>query len=236
MLPTYRSTGFFLFAILSTVAACGDPDDGTTSSELRGDMRYRDAATNPDGSAREAATPPADQGATITVTVEGTGTLDGLDGTRCELEGAAGQFQALFDAQAQLDGSGAYVAALSATDARILTPGGCAIPNLTVGVITDVRVRGEIAATTASCHTYCAANARATAEAQCSAAADQAQCRAAAEGTAAAACESECTTQRHVIVAETSLAASLLGNVDADSLRSAALGELSVDVTFDRME
>jgi hypothetical protein len=38
------------------------------------------------------------------------------------------------------------------------------------------------------------------------------------------------------IVAEVSLAASLLGDLDAEALRAAALGDFSADLTFDHME
>jgi hypothetical protein len=39
-----------------------------------------------------------------------------------------------------------------------------------------------------------------------------------------------------VIVAEASLSASLLGDLDADSLRAAAMGDFAANLTFDHME
>jgi hypothetical protein len=39
-----------------------------------------------------------------------------------------------------------------------------------------------------------------------------------------------------VIVAETSLVASLFGDLDGEALQAAALGDFTADLTFDRME
>src|SRR5690606_32616799 len=138
------------------------------------------------------------------------------------------------DSTVQIDDGGVYAAGYGEGDARIETLGGCEIPELTVGVITDVVVRAEIEANTVNCESYCAANARATAEAECQGAQDQVSCRGSAEASAAAACTTECTTQRDVIVAEASLSASLLGELDVEALRAAAFGDFAADLTFDR--
>jgi hypothetical protein len=212
---------------------CGGGDDPDTGSEVQGLTAYRDSSTDASGATRDPATPPA-QSANVTVTVRGNGTLSGLDPT-C-LDSATGQFHALYDSTAQLDGDGGYVSSMAAADAVLQTPSGCAIPDLTVGVITDVVVRAELDVTTANCDTYCAASARADAEAECAAAPDRATCWAAAEADAAAACQTECTTQAEHIVAEASVSGSLLGELDADALRAAALGELEADLTFDALE
>lgn len=219
---------------LSIFGACASDGDEPTS-QVTGAMRHDDATTNADGSPREAAAPAPDQPATITVEVRGTGVMSGLD-PACQLDGASGQFRALFEASATVDDGGAYVAALTGGDARLETLGGCEVPELTVNLITDVVVRAELAATTASCESYCAASARSQAEAECASSTTQAECRASAEATASASCQTECTTQRSVIVAEASLAASLLGDLDAEALRAAALGDVAVDLTFDHME
>ena len=154
----------------------------------------------------------------------------------CQLDGASGQFHALFDASATVDDSGAYVAAVTSGDARVETLGGCAMPELTINLITDVVVRAEIATTTTSCQSYCAASARGQAEAECQGFVDAGGVPRRAEAAASASCQTECTTQRDVIVAEVSLAASLLGDLDAEALRAAALGDFSADLTFDHME
>ena len=221
--------------VLAFGACASDDDGGTETSQVTGSMRYADATTNDDGTPHEAEAPPAGQDITITVEVRGTGVVSGLDAS-CTLDGAAGQFTALFDGAAQVDENGAYVAGIGSGAASIETPNGCAIPELTVTAITDVVVRAEIAATTQSCETYCAASARSDAEAECAGSSSQAECRASAEAAASASCQTECTTQRDVIVAEASLAASLLGDLDADALRAAALGDFSADLTFDHME
>lgn len=224
---------------LSFFVACAS-DDGndptTPTSQVEGEMRYRDATTNADGTPHTAEEPPAQQ-ALVTVELRGTGTISGLDANpECALEAASGQFHALFDSTVQIDDNGVYAAGYSEGDARIETLGGCEIPNLTVGVITDVVVRAEIAATTTNCESYCEANARATAETQCQGSQNQVQCRSSAEASAMASCNTECTTQREVIVAEASLSASLLGDLDFEALRAAAFGDFAADLTFDRME
>jgi hypothetical protein len=228
-----------LMTLLSLAAfgACASDDDGTGSqtSEVTGAMRYQDATTNSDGSPRDAASVPADQSVTVTVEVRGTGVITGVEAS-CTLDGATGQFRALFDGTANVDENGAYVAGFGSGSARIETLSGCAIPELTVNAITDVVVRAEIAATTQSCETYCAASARSDAEAECAGSSSEAECRAAAEASATASCTTECTSQRDVIVAEASLAASLLGDLDADALRAAAFGDFAADLTFDHME
>lgn len=220
------------------VAACASDDgtDTTPTSQVEGEMRYKDAATNADGTPHEAEQPPAQQ-ALVTIEVRGTGTITGLESApECALDAASGQFHALFDSTVSVNDSGAYVAGYGEGDARIETLGGCEIPNLTVGVITDVVVRAQIEANTVNCNSYCEANARATAEAQCEGSQDQASCRGSAEATAMASCNTECTTQREVIVAEASLSASLLGELDFEALRAAAFGDFAADLTFDRME
>jgi hypothetical protein len=233
-----RHTSFITVLSLSLFAACTS-DDGdsptTPTSQVQGDMTYKDAATNADGTARDAETPPAQQ-ALVTLELRGTGTLGGLETTQCALDAASGQFHALFDSTVSLDGNGAYVAGYAAGDGRIETLTGCEIPNLTVGVITDVVVRAEIEANTTNCESYCEANARASAEAECQGSADQVSCRSSAETSAMASCRTECTTQRDVIVAEASLSASLLGDLDADALRAAAMGDFAANLTFDHME
>lgn len=222
---------------LTLAAACtgDDTDTNTATSEVTGNMHYRDAATNADGTPREAEAPAPEDGVTVTVEVRGTGVISGLEPS-CSLEGANGQFKALYDGTAAVDDNGAYVAGFGSGSARIETLGGCEIPELTVNVITDIVVRGEIAATTTSCQSYCSASARAAAEAECAGSQSEAECRATAESSASAACQTECTTQRDVIVAEASLSGSLLGDLDADALRAAALGDFTADLTFDHME
>src|SRR5204862_6466018 len=101
---------------------------------------------------------------------------------------------------------------------------------------TDVVIRAELDATTQNCDTYCSASARADAEAQCSAAPDRASCWANAEGAAKASCMTECTTQSPTIVAETTIGASALGDLDADAIRAAAFGAITANLTFDTLE
>lgn len=218
---------------VSLVAACGGGGGDGTDSSVQGVATYRDSSTDAAGAPRDPSTPPA-QSATVTVTIRGNGTLTGLDPT-C-LDSASGAFDALYSGDAQLDGSGGYVSSMGSADAVLQTPSGCDIPDLTVGVISDIVVRAELDATTQNCDTYCSASARADAEAECSAAADRATCWANSEASAKAACQTECTTQSTKIVAETTIGASGLGELDADALRAAAFGDVDANLTFDTLE
>ncbi len=223
-----RLTTFSLFLV-----ACGGGGASEPATNVSGQAVYRDAATDHGGAQAEPATPPA-QGAKISIVVEGSGDIPDLD-PQCSLD-PAGSFEAHYLGTLNLSDDSVYAAALGSTAAEIVTPSGCEIPELTVGVITDVRVRGELTANTQNCESYCAATARADAEQECGATASSAECRTNAEAAAAASCTTTCTTQAHVIVAEVSLLASLFGDLDADALQAAALGDFEANLTFDHME
>jgi hypothetical protein len=218
--------------IMSALVACGS-SDSTSDSSVVGQAVYRDAATDHQGTAQQAATPSA-QTAKVTVTIEGTGTIPNID-PKCAVD-PAGAFEAHYAGTADLASDHAYTSSFASAAQSIVTPSGCAIPDLTVSVITDVVVRAELAITTENCNVYCAASARADAEAQCGASASAAQCRSNAEATAQAACTTKCTTQSHAIVAEVALGASAVGHMDADLLKAAAFGDLTANLKFDRLD
>lgn len=223
-----------LVTLLFAVGCGGDGGKtGTTGSELSGTSTYRDAETNSDGTQREPASPPA-QDAEIYLLVKGTGQIPNVD-PQCATD-PAGAFEARYLSTATISPGEAYVAAFGSSDAQITTPSGCEIPDLTVGVVTDVVVRAELTINTQNCDTYCEAHARAEAEAECGASPAAAQCRSAAEAEVTSQCTTTCTTQANVIAAEISLGAGALGSLDATKLRGAAFGELSADLTFDHLE
>lgn len=215
--------------VICLLGAC--TSESETSSSVSGEAVYRDATTDHSGATQAPSTPPP-QGARVTITVKGTGQIPRVD-PQCALD-PAGAFEANYLGTMDMTDGSAYTAAFAS--GSITTPSGCEIPNLTVGLVTDVVVRGELAINTQNCETFCAANARADAEAECGASASAATCRAQAESQASAQCQTTCTTKAHAIVAEVSLAATLLGDVDADALRAAALGELRANLTFDHLE
>jgi len=223
--------------VLASLGACtaGGSGDDTSSSQtsVTGQGVYRDATTTDQG-APQAAASPSPQTADMDIVVDGQGTLPTLD-PQCAPD-PTGAFQALFTGTATFDASGAYVAALGQGAGTITTPDGCAIPSLTVGAITDVKVRVLLDANTENCQSYCSASARADAESQCSASADEATCRANAESSLEASCETQCTTQSTKIAAEVTLDASAVGQLTADQLQGAALGDLNADLTFDTLQ
>jgi hypothetical protein len=222
-----------LVSLLFAISCTGGDDGSGDDTQVTGQGVYRDATTDHAGAAKDPAAPPA-QDVQVTITVEGTATIPNPD-PQCVLD-PVGAFEAVFTGTAVIDDGGAYLGAMGAGSGSITTPSGCAIPELTVGAVTDVTVRAELAATTENCQTYCAASARADAEAECGATADQATCRENAEVTAEASCTTTCTQQSDTIVAEVSLAASTLGSLDAEALQAAALGELHADLVFDHDE
>jgi len=226
ILPRMLKTSLCFLCVLG---AC--TSDSETTSSLSGEAVYRDAATDHSGASQAPSTPPP-QSARVTITVKGTGQIPQVD-PQCALD-PAGSFEAHYLSTMNMTNGSAYTAAIAS--GTITTPSGCTIPNLNVGVVTDVVVRGELAINTQNCDTFCSANARADAEAECGASASSATCRAQAEAQASAQCQTTCTTKAHAIVAEMSLAASLFGDLDADALQAAALGELHANLTFDHLE
>jgi hypothetical protein len=221
-----------LAVVLTTIlfAGCTTESAGT---DVSGQAVYRDAATDHTGASSEPAAPPP-QGAQIRIVVKGAGQIPDID-PQCALD-PAGQFEARYVGTLDVSDGDLYAATVASGSGQIATPSGCEVPNLTVGVVTDIVVRGELDATTTNCDTYCSASARADAEAQCGASATAAACRAQFEEQASAQCAQTCTTEASKIVAEVSLAASVLGDIDADALRAAALGDLTANLTFDHME
>ena len=223
----------FSFVLSSLfVVACAADSDHDSTTEVRGSMTYRDASTDHSGQAHEAAAPPA-QAAELEIVVKGTGQIPELD-PQCSLD-PAGAFQAHYAGSFELDDDGAYLAMLGQGSATLTTPSGCEIPELTVGVITDVVVRAHIEATTQNCDTYCTAHARAEAEQSCGVTEAAASCRADAESQLAAQCTTTCTTEAEHITAEVSLAAAVLGELDAAALRGAVLGELEANLVFEHL-
>lgn len=214
------------------LAACGtDADVDTTAS---GAATYKDSATDQQGQPKEAAKP-APQSMSVSIIVEGSGNLSGLE-PECSVEGLAGSFEGLFQGDASVDGDGLYVASLASSEAELTTPSGCEIPTIEITALGEVKVRATISATSTNCQSYCEAKARSEAEAQCGSDAGSASCRAAAEGQYTSSCTTSCTSTTHVIVAESKLSAQALAELNARSLTGAALGDLQVDLTFDRIE
>lgn len=223
-----------LTILLTSVAVAGCASDGDTGSSTRvqGSAVYRDAATDHTGAQQAPAAPPA-QSASMSIVVKGTGQIPQVD-PACALD-PAGQFEAHYASTLDLGSDHAYAATMGSLAGAITTPSGCAIPDLSAGVVTDVVIRADLEATTQNCQSFCQAQARADAEAQCGATASSAECRASAEASGAASCQTTCTTQSRAIRAEVSLGAAAVGEVDADALRAAALGELHADLVFDEL-
>lgn len=225
-----------VIASLLFLAACtGGTGDDTSSSQtsVAGQGVYRDSATDEQGQAQQPASP-SPQTADLDVIIDGQGTIPNPD-PQCALD-PAGQFQALFTGTATFDDSGAYLAALGQGSGAITTPSGCAIPDLTIGAVTSVKVKVTLDANTENCQSYCSASARADAEAQCGATPDAASCRTSAESSLEASCQTQCTTQSTQITAEASLDATTFASLTASQLQGAALGDLNADLTFDTLE
>lgn len=225
-----------LFAIL-TIAAAGAAcaaDDSSTDTTVHGQARYADAETDEQGQTREAARPDTRE-MRIEVVAEGTADLGELD-AQCTLDGASGQFRALFQGNAEVGDDGAYVATLASADAVFETAGGCAAPALSITAVGEVLVRASLEADRARCDGYCAAQARSQAEAECGATPSSAACRGEAEADYQATCELSCTDSETVaIVAEARLSADAVARMNADGLTGRGLGELELDLTFDRL-
>jgi hypothetical protein len=224
----------YLTLVSLTVGCGGGGGGGENTAEMVGAATYRDATTDHAGTAQQPAEPPPGSSANVFLVVEGSGDIPNID-PQCALD-PAGSFEAHYLGTMTIDDGGVYTSSFGSAATEIVTPSGCEIPELTVGLITNIKVRAELESTTQNCETYCAAAARAEAEQECGADASSAECRTTAEGEASASCNTTCTTQTDTIVAEVSLGASALGQLDASALRAAALGEFQADLTFDHME
>jgi hypothetical protein len=227
---TFLASSLFVTIFAATTACTSD--GGADDAAVVGAARYGDAATDPNGGAREPARPPA-QDAPLTLRIEGHAVLTGM-APSCA-DGLGGQFQALYQGHLAIGDDGAYAAGIGSAVASLTTPAGCTIPDLTVQVVTRVTAHAELTATTANCTSYCDASARARAESTCAGSSDQVSCRAEAEAGAQASCMTTCTREAHAIVAEASLGLDSLTSLDAAALRSAALGQLTADLTFDHL-
>ena len=207
------------------LVACNG-DDADVETEAMGTARYADASdsTEPESSP---------DGFDITIEAEGTGSFD-VSEPQCEADGLTGAFTALYSGEAEVDDDGVYVASLTTVEAE--TPSGCELPDLDIGLVTDVVVRGEVQATTQNCDTYCESKARAYGETECEGDPDEASCRSTAEADFESSCSTACEDEAQVIVAETSLTAAALSSLDLQSLTGAALGTVTADLTFDRIE
>ena len=217
------------YLALLILVGCTSSDDGGGNTTVSGQAVYRDSTTDHTGTQRSPSKPPA-QDAKLSMTIKGTGTIPQVD-PQC-ITDPSGKFEARYTGTASVGDT--YVASFA--KGTIATPSGCEIPDLTVGVVTDIVVRAELTTTTQNCQTYCEASARADAESSCGATSSAASCRQSAEASGTASCMTTCTSQKTKIVAETSIGVSSLGQVDADSLRAATFADLEAQLVFDALE
>ena len=173
---------------------------------------------------------------TVTIEVQGTGSFD-VSEPQCQVDTVAGSFFGVFEGEGSVDDDGVYVASMAESEATFTTPSGCTLPTLEIGLVTDIVVRGELPITQQNCTSYCDSKGRAYAEQECSVASDEATCRTEAETEYSASCETSCSEPTtSVIVAETSIAATGLANLDPTALAAGVLGTVEADLTFDRLE
>ncbi len=227
------NTRLILLTTLVGLTGCTAADEGEVDTTAQGVCTYQDATTDQGGNPRAPARPPA-QTMAIELQVDGNGTLDGLQ-TDC-VDGLTGSFEGLFEGEAELAGDGTYVAGLASATAVFETPGGCDIPAIDIDAVSRVSVRASLPASDVNCDGYCAARARAAAEAECGAEPTAIACRAAAEADYQASCSAACTVDQRRLVAETELQAAAVAELSARNLSGAALGDLDVDLEFDRIE
>ena len=225
-------------SLLLFSVACDPEPEPSGDTEATGKATYQDASKSDSGADQEpAAVPPQDESDPMVVSIElrGTGTFD-VSEPQCEADALSGAFNGSYEGTATIDDNGVYVAAMAESATELTTPSGCELPDVSIGLLTEVVVRGELTATSENCTTYCESKGRSYAEAECEGDSDQATCRAAAEASYEASCTQECSQSTHVIVAESSLGASAIGELALDGLSGNALGTVTVDLTFDHIE
>ncbi|MFT6143913.1 MAG: hypothetical protein ACJATT_003926 [Myxococcota bacterium] len=214
-----RLTPLLLTALLT---ACG----GQAETESTGNAQYVESSETADEPARP-------DGFFLEIRAEGTGTFD-VAAPECQADSLTGSFNALYEGEADVNNDGIYIASLTTAEAQ--TPSGCDLPDLDIGLVTDIVVRGEVQATSSNCSTYCDSQAGAYADTECSGDADEASCRSTAEAEYTSSCTTSCESSTNVIVAETSLTATALTSLDLTALTGAALGTVTADLTFDHIE
>jgi hypothetical protein len=227
-----------VLGIAGSLAACDTSGSAEADGAVAGEATYEDAQTEHDGEPSEPARPgpqPGNEPLLIDVEVSGTGELSGLDPS-C-LDGATGSFSGLFFSEAELRADGLYTATLASSEAQFWTPSGCAIPDLEISAFTEVVVKGMLTSKSRNCEGYCEAKARKHAEAECGAAPGAAACRAEAEASYAASCQASCeSSETYAIVGRSRLGADALAALNAQSVTGRALGEVEINLTFDRLE
>ncbi len=202
---------------------------GSDKTVITGDAAFRDATTTHTGSQASAAHPPSQQ-MEVSLTVVGTGTFPAVDPV-CAAD-PVDVFVAFYPRIGSIDETGVYVTTLD--ESTITTPSGCPISDLAVTSVTAAVLRAELVTTIHNCETFCAASARADAEAACGA--DALTCRENTEPHAAAACDMACTLASRTIVAETPVDVGQLGHVDAGDLRDATFDDIEADLVFATLE
>ena len=225
-------------SLLLFAVACEPEPEPSGDTKATGNATYQDAEKSDAGADQEpASVPPQDDSDPMVVSIElrGTGSFD-VSEPECQADALSGAFNGSYEGTATIDDDGVYVAAMADSATELTTPSGCELPDVSIGLVTDVVVRGELTATSENCTTYCEAKGRSYAETECEGDSDEASCRAAAGADYESSCTQECSQSTHVIVAESSLGASAITDLALDGLSGNALGTVSVDLTFDHIE
>ncbi len=209
--------------LIALVTACADEDAETEST---GNAQYVESSQTADEPARP-------DGFFVEVRAEGTGEF-AVPGAECAADSVTGAFTALYEGNAEVNNDGTYVASMAVVEAQ--PPSGCDVPDLDVALVTDIVVRGEVQATTASCEAYCDSKGAAYADTECEGNADEATCRMETTTTYSSDCVVECDNDFVRMVAETSVTGTALSSLDLQSLSGAALGTITADLTFDRLQ
>lgn len=232
-----RTTPFFIACTLGLLA-CGNDDqlaEGDSSSE--GEVTYRDAETEADGSPKEPAAPEEDSGPPmwVEVVVDAAAELDVSDPS-CSLDGLGNSLEVLYSGEAVINDDGTYVAVFSSSEAEIIGAPECTLPDLSISAVTGVSVQGWYETTTQRCETYCESSARAEAEQACEGSSDEASCRAEAEAEHEASCTTSCEdAETYAIFAEASLGADQVAEVSTNMVSGDGMGSISADLRFEAL-
>lgn len=200
--------------------------------DLTGPALFRDAGSHPDGSAAISARP-AGQDVDVFVELDARGSYHDVD-PLCSLA-SRGELEGEYGAVGEID-RGLMFATMSSSDASFWTSLGCELGDPRIGLAQSITVRAELEATVPNCDAYCAAYARAEAEAICGVGPDAATCWAEEESAAMASCTLTCEDEAYAIVGETTLDATQLANANEYGLRAGALTRLRAELSFDHME
>lgn len=206
-----------LSTLLVSLAACQELDTAPDFS-AGGETASTGHATFGEDEGSESGSAEVEGPIWIEVVAEGSASFPELD-PECALDGAEGEFTGFWSGSAEIGEGGVYAAQMGEAEAFV-SASGCEVPRVDILVVSDLVVLASVETTTANCEGYCSA-----------------EFGVSDDGAGALGeCVASCETEHSAISAETRLDLEALAALNARDLSGGALGELEVDLHFNRLD